>query len=68
MAARRKAVNPKRGEVYLVSFDPTVGAQIQKTRPALVLQFGTFLTSTVQLLLSLQLPPNSMKYFIQQKF
>jgi mRNA interferase MazF len=38
MAARRKAVNPKRGEVYLVSFDPTVGAEIQKTRPALVLQ------------------------------
>jgi mRNA interferase MazF len=29
---------PKRGEVYLVSFDPTQGAEIQKTRPALVLQ------------------------------
>jgi mRNA interferase MazF len=29
---------PKRGEVYLVSFDPTLGAEIQKTRPALVLQ------------------------------
>jgi mRNA interferase MazF len=29
---------PRRGEVYLVSFDPTVGAEIQKTRPALVLQ------------------------------
>lgn len=29
---------PKRGEVYLVSFDPALGAEIQKTRPALVLQ------------------------------
>jgi len=29
---------PKRGEVYLVSFDPTVGAEIRKTRPALILQ------------------------------
>lgn len=29
---------PRRGEVYLVRFDPTVGAEIQKTRPALVIQ------------------------------
>ena len=29
---------PKRGEVWLVSFDPTLGAEIRKTRPALVLQ------------------------------
>lgn len=38
MAAKRKLALPKRGEIYLVSFDPTVGAEIQKTRPALVLQ------------------------------
>lgn len=38
MAARQKLALPQRGEVYLVSFDPTVGAEIQKTRPALVLQ------------------------------
>jgi mRNA interferase MazF len=39
MAAKRKVVkNLKRGEVYLVSFDPTIGSEIQKTRPALVLQ------------------------------
>lgn len=37
MAARKLAL-PQRGEVYLVSFDPTIGAEIQKTRPALVLQ------------------------------
>jgi len=29
---------PKRGEVYLVTFDPTVGHEIRKTRPAVVLQ------------------------------
>jgi mRNA interferase MazF len=29
---------PQRGEIYLVSFDPTVGSEIQKTRPALVIQ------------------------------
>jgi mRNA interferase MazF len=29
---------PKRGEVYLVSFDPALRAEIQKTRPVLVLQ------------------------------
>ena len=30
--------NPKRGEIYLVNFEPTVSATIRKTRPALVLQ------------------------------
>src|SRR5437867_12575167 len=28
----------RRGEIYLVSFDPTLGAEVQKTRPALVVQ------------------------------
>ncbi len=27
---------PKRGEVWLVNFDPTLGAEIKKTRPAVV--------------------------------
>ena len=37
--ARDNALSfPKRGEIYLVNFDPTVGAEIKKTRPALVLQ------------------------------
>jgi mRNA interferase MazF len=31
-------LTPKRGEVYLVSFDPALGAEIQKMRPALILQ------------------------------
>ena len=29
---------PARGEVYLVNFDPTLGSEIIKTRPALVIQ------------------------------
>jgi mRNA interferase MazF len=39
MAQRPAAlVPPQRGEVYLVNFDPTLGAEIQKTRPALIVQ------------------------------
>ena len=38
MAQKRKVTYPKRGEVYLVNFDPTIGAEIKKTRPALILQ------------------------------
>jgi mRNA interferase MazF len=34
----QKIAFPQRGEICLVSFDPTVGAEIQKTRPALVIQ------------------------------
>jgi len=29
---------PKRGEVYLIKFDPTIGAEIRKTRPGLIIQ------------------------------
>ena len=29
---------PRRGEIYLVAFNPTVGHEIQKTRPAVVIQ------------------------------
>ena len=38
MANRPAVAFPKRGEIYFVSFDPTVGAEFRKTRPALVLQ------------------------------
>jgi mRNA interferase MazF len=27
-----------RGEIYLVNFDPTIGSEIRKTRPALIIQ------------------------------
>ncbi|HTZ74555.1 MAG TPA: type II toxin-antitoxin system PemK/MazF family toxin [Candidatus Aquilonibacter sp.] len=31
-------IQPHRGEVYLVNFDPVIGSEIRKTRPALILQ------------------------------
>jgi len=31
-----RPVYPKRGEIWIVNFDPTVGAEIRKTRPAVV--------------------------------
>ena len=34
----RKITYPRRGEIWLVDFDPTVGAEVQKTRPALIIQ------------------------------
>jgi mRNA interferase MazF len=34
----RKVDYPRRGDIYLVSLDPTIGAGIKKTRPALVIQ------------------------------
>jgi mRNA interferase MazF len=38
MAKATKVIQPRRGEVYLVSLDPTVGAEIRKMRPAVVVQ------------------------------
>ena len=29
---------PKRGEIYMVNFDRTVGSEIKKTRPAVIIQ------------------------------
>jgi hypothetical protein len=36
--AQSKAFHPRRGEIYLVALDSTVGHEIKKTRPALVIQ------------------------------
>jgi mRNA interferase MazF len=30
-------MSPKRGEIWLVNLDPTIGAEIKKTRPAIVI-------------------------------
>lgn len=38
MARPKDKVMPKRGEIYVVNFDPTIGFEIKKTRPALILQ------------------------------
>ncbi len=40
--ARDKTSHPKRGEIYLVALDPTVGHEIKKTRPALIIQNDTY--------------------------
>lgn len=37
MASRYKLV-PQRGEIFIVDFDPTIGSEIQKKRPALIIQ------------------------------
>ena len=34
----QKIIHPRRGEIYICSFDPTIGHEIKKTRPALVIQ------------------------------
>lgn len=41
MAKRQNLTYPSRGEVYLVEFEPTSGAEIKKTRPALIIQNDT---------------------------
>jgi mRNA interferase MazF len=38
MSGQRALNYPRRGEIYLVNFDPVIGAEIRKTRPALILQ------------------------------
>jgi mRNA interferase MazF len=38
MERRPRLSTSRRGDIYLVAFDPSVGAEIQKTRPALILQ------------------------------
>jgi mRNA interferase MazF len=41
MAKVTKIRGVRRGEVYRVNFDPTVGSEIKKTRPAVVIQNDT---------------------------
>ncbi len=38
--AANKLPSPKRGEIWQVNFDPQVGSEIQKSRPAMVLDSG----------------------------
>lgn len=38
MKSRSPLQFPRRGAVYLVNLDPTVGTEIKKTRPAVILQ------------------------------
>lgn len=36
MKPKRITPTPKRGEIWWISFDPSVGGEIQKTRPAVI--------------------------------
>jgi len=36
-----KAQAPKRGEIWLIDFDPAVGAEIRKARPAVVISIDS---------------------------
>lgn len=38
MAEKKKIKEPFRGEIYWVDFDPGLGSEIKKIRPALILQ------------------------------
>ena len=37
MTSKKSLPNPKRGEIWMVALDPTVGDEMQKRRPAVVL-------------------------------
>jgi mRNA interferase MazF len=37
----RPTPEPRRGEIWLVNFDPSLGAELQKTRPAVVVSVGS---------------------------
>jgi mRNA interferase MazF len=43
MTAQR-TIQPIRGEIYLVNFDPTIGSEISKTRPALAIGWVSILS------------------------
>ena len=38
MGEEKRKVTPRRGEIWMVNFDPAQGSEIRKTRPALILQ------------------------------
>ncbi|MCD6327423.1 type II toxin-antitoxin system PemK/MazF family toxin [bacterium] len=42
---------PERGEVWLVRLDPTVGAEIRKSRPAVVMSRANVATSSLRIIL-----------------
>ncbi|AKG23468.1 type II toxin-antitoxin system PemK/MazF family toxin [Calothrix sp. 336/3] len=45
--------NPKRGEIWLVQLDPTVGQELQKTRPAVVINSELFATIPMRIVVPL---------------
>lgn len=61
---------PKRGEVWLVNFDPTIGAEIKKTRPVVVISIDPIRALPIRLVVPLtKMQPHfaaqSWKVFVQ---
>lgn len=55
---------PKRGEILLVNFDPTVGAEIKKVRPAVVISSD----AVGKLPIKLIAPITDWKSYLSQNF
>ena len=55
---------PKRGEIWLVNFDPTVGAEIKKVRPAVVISSD----SVGKLPIKLIAPITDWKIYLSSNF
>ena len=55
---------PKRGEIWLVNFDPTLGSEIKKVRPAVVLSSD----ATGKLPIKLIAPITDWKPYFSQNF
>ena len=55
---------PRRGEIWLVNFDPTIGAEIKKIRPAIVISSD----SVGKLPIKLIAPITEWKTYFSQNF
>lgn len=47
------AIDPKRGEIWMVNFSPQVGDEIEKIRPALVINIAVFQVFQIRLVVPL---------------
>ena len=60
---------PRRGEIYLTALDPTLGREIQRTRPALIIQNDvsnrvTYLTIVAPIASTVRFPLNPARALI----
>ena len=44
-------INPKRGEIWLVDLNPTIGQEIQKTRPVVVISSDLLLSIPMRIII-----------------
>ena len=49
-----KIILPRRGEIWLVDFEPTVGSEIQKKRPAIVISSDAFRSLPLRLVVPIR--------------